>query len=211
MQTLLNIPDQPLFKRGQGKYITRNIRSKFDLFWIDSINSTTSCNQNQTDLADHNKLRTYRTFKSSFTREPFIDLIRNRNQKSFLTRLRTGSHFLNVERGRWTRPPTPVEERTCTYCTPASSTPGSPCPPSYPTNIDDEYHFLMHCSLSQDARDIAFQDISLILPWFNTLSEKQKFGTLLCPTTAKIAKIVNKLIKQMFETRAKYDQDHSQP
>ena len=68
----------------------------------------------------------------------------------------------------------------------------------------------MHCSMSQDARDIAFQDISLILPWFNTLSEKQKFGTLLCPTTAKIAKIVNKLIKQMFETRAKYDQDHSQ-
>ena len=155
MQTLLNITDQPLFKRGHGKKITSNIRSKFDIFWMDSINSTRSCNQNQTDQADHNKLCNYRMFKSSFTREPYIDLVRNRNQKSFLSRLRTGSHHLNIEKGRWTRPVTPVEQRTCQYCTPPStvpSSPGSGQSPSASAAIDNEQHFLMSCSRFSDMR-----------------------------------------------------------
>ena len=203
IQTLLNIPDRPLFKRGQGKKTTCLVRGKFDRFWLDCINSKNNSDLISADQADHNKLRTYRVFKSSFTREPYLDLVRNRNQRSFITRLRTGSHHLHIETGRWTRPVTPVDQRTCSVCTPVSSGPGSQ------THIDDEYHFLMSCPKFKNVREIAFQDVSLVSPEFANLSEKQQFCALLCPTQPKIAKITNQLVKQMFELREKINQNYS--
>ena len=168
IQKLLHLPDKPNFKRSQGKNSTRNVKSKFDKFWLDNLNSWGNNGQNL-DQTDHNKLRTYRLFKSSFTREPYTDLVRNRNQRAFITRLRIGSHTLNIERGRWTRPVTPVEHRVCSYCTQSSSRPLSPRSRPTTTCIDDEYHFLMSCSRFNNVRDIAFQDISLIFPNFANL------------------------------------------
>ena len=183
IQNLLNIPDTPCFKRVQGKKCTAKIKSKFDRFWIDRLNSMGTNSQNLTDQSDHNKLRTYRVFKSSFTREPYIDLVKNRNQRTAIARLRIGSHRLNIERGRWTRPVTPVEHRLCSYCAPTSSAPCSPGSRSPPTSsIDDEYHFLMKCSRFNSLREIAFEDISFYLPSFSNFSQKQQFCTLLCPT-----------------------------
>jgi hypothetical protein len=112
------------------------------------------------DPADHNKLRTYKTYKSSFTREPYIDLVRNRNQKSSLTRLRTGSHFLGAEKGRWSRPVTPLEQRTCSYCSPPTTNTSLPPSPSGP--VDDEHHFVMKCTRFDTERIIAFEEISSI-------------------------------------------------
>ena len=216
IQTLLNIPDKPFFKRGQGKKTTSLVSGKFDRFWLDCITSKNNSDQNSADQADHNKLRTYRVFKSSFTREPYLDLVRNRNQRSFLTRLRTGSHHLHIETGRWTRPVTPVDQRTCSFCTPASSgpcspSPGSQSPPTTPTSIDDEFHFLMICPKLKNVREIALQDVALVSPGFTNLSEKQQFCALLCPTQPKIAKITNQLIKQMFELREKNYQNYTKP
>ena len=127
-------------------------------------------------------------------------MVRNRNQRSFLSRLRTGSHHLNIERGRWTRPVTPAGQRTCTYCAP----PGSPGSGS--AFIDDEEHFLMTCNRFSNLRGCAFEEINFIFPQFLGLSKHQQFCTLLCPTEPKIAKITNRLIKQMFDCREKIDQ-----
>ena len=132
---------------------------------------------------NHNKLRTYKTYKSSFTREPYIDLVRNRNQKSSLTRLRTGSHFLGVEKGRWSRPVTPLEQRTCSYCSP-------------PNRFDTE-------------RIIAFEEISSLVPNFSNMSEQQKFKIFLCPTQPQTAKSANRFIKKMFDLREKIDQSEN--
>ena len=135
MQKLLNIPNILTFKKGNAKKRNNSLKSRFDRFWLDSVNLTRT---SQNDTNNHNKLRTYMLFKGSFTKEPYIDLVRNRNQRSFLSRLRTGSHHLNIEKGRWTRPVTPIEERTCQYCTPASSSPGSGRQPLHvltPNNI----------------------------------------------------------------------------
>ena len=208
MQKLLSIPDRPFFKKTNGKKCTDSLKSRFDRFWLDSINMTGKTQNDTTDQSDHNKLRTYRRFKASFTREPYIDLVRNRNQKSFLSRLRTGSHHLNIEKGRWTRPVTPVEQRTCQYCTPSTvrSSPRSGQSPSASAAIDNEQHFLMSCSRFSDMRKSAFEEINFISPQFLSLSENQQFYTLLCPTEAKTAKITNRLIKQMFLDRGKIDQ-----
>ena len=142
-----------------------------------------------------------------------------------MVRLRTGSHFLGVERGRWSRPVTPLAQRTCAYCLPPTT--GTPCPtpntstpcspphtstssPSHPgpstAPVDDEQHFVMICTRFHNERNIAFEEISALVPNFLNFSEQQKFSTFLCPTQPKTAKIANRLIKNMFEIRGKIDQ-----
>ena len=159
---------------------TSSLYSQFDRHWLDDINMTKT-KTHQTDQTDHNKLRTYRTFKGSFTREPYIDLIRNRNQKSSLSRFRTGSHFLGVKRGRWTRPVTPIEQRTCQYCSPPStstsspSSPPSTSTPSPPGPVDDEYHFIMKCVRFEAERNLAFEEMSALVPTFTNMPDQQKF------------------------------------
>ena len=99
------------------------------------------------DQVDHNKLRFYRNIKASFTLEPYIQLVRNRNQRAWLTRLRTSTHTLRVELGRYTVPVTPLSDRTCLYCNQNASL-GLPSnddeshldsPP-----VDDESHFFCY-------------------------------------------------------------------
>ena len=101
---------------------------------------------------------------------------------------------------------TPVELRICSYCTPTNPVPCSPGyePPPTPC-VDNEYHFLMACPRFNEVRTTAFEDIALNLANFKSLSQKQKFSTLLCPTQAITAKIVNRLIREMFQLREKID------
>ena len=47
------------------------------------------------------------------------------------------SHRLEIETGRWHKPNrTPVEERKCFYC----------------NSLEDEFHFVLECSLYQELR-----------------------------------------------------------
>ena len=93
-----------------GKRITRFLQSKFESFWLKEINSAKIGHHGM----DHNKLQFFNQLKGCFKREPYIDLVNNRNQRSCLTRLRVSSHQLKIETGRYTRPiPTPVNKRKC--------------------------------------------------------------------------------------------------
>ena len=149
---------------------------------------------------DHNKLRFYRTFKSSFTIEPYIQLITNRNQRTSITRLRTSAHRLQVELGRYTVPKTPFKDRVCKYCSDHQDTGDlrDSC-------VDDDFHFLMNCVTFNTKRNCLFGKISSIEHNFAKLSEKQKMVTLLCPTNIKIAKLVNKFIYIVVEARKRID------
>ena len=95
----------------------------FDRFWLDKICLTKIGN----DGCDHNKLRFYKTLKSSFTQEPYITDILNKSQRAWLTRYRVSAvPNLGIECGRYTRPVTPVASRLCKYCS--------------SDRIDDEQH-----------------------------------------------------------------------
>ena len=153
IEKLLNLPTIRSTKFS-GKKITASLKSKFDVHWLDKINQI----KLGPDDLDHTKLRTYKTFKASFTREPYLDLIRNRNQRSFLSRLRVSSHNLAIERGRYTRPITPIGQRTCSFCVPRTPQPAPPCsappwwtqPPRLTSSSeqkDDEFHFLLKCPI----------------------------------------------------------------
>ena len=207
LKTLQNL----FFNNLSGKKILKSLKSKFDIHFLNKINEFKHSN---TDSFDHNKLRTYKTFKSSFTREPYLDLVRNRNQRCFLSRLRVGSHKLNIELGRHTRPITPSDQRYCKYCcsvfqprhTQLATAPSqTPSAPTAEPAIDDEFHFLIRCPVFSSDRNCMFTRFSQLTPNFLNLSDANKFKTLLCPTTAFSTKLVYRFIKQMFATRDKYD------
>ena len=207
---LLNLSKPRVHNKTSGKSISSFLQSKFDRHWLDKINEFKS---SKSDNMNHNKLRTYSTFKASFTREPYLSLVQNRNQRAFLTRLRVGSHNLAVELGRRTRPITPFDKRICVYCRPPPSTTPSPCrstpatatPDQSQTFVDTEVHFLVQCSTFNVKRNCMFGKMSSLLPNFMSLTSEEKFVQLLCPVTAQAAKLASKFIKIMVESRKKLD------
>ena len=88
------------------------------------------------------KIRMYKLIKEDFKREGYLTL--PPYLRVPLTRLRTCSHTLRIETG-WYNLPTslPVEERICWLCTDSDQ-----------PLVEDELHFLFHCSLyTQEKQD----------------------------------------------------------
>ena len=67
----------------------------------------------------------YMSYKGSFSQEPYISQITNRNQRAWLSRYQTSAHSLRVELGRYINPVTPLSDPECVYC------------------IDTEKHFIL--------------------------------------------------------------------
>ena len=106
------------------------------------------------DGLNHNKLRFYATLKSSFTIEPYVQFVTNRNQRAWLTRLRISAHTLRIEQARYTVPVTPINERTCKYCVSNNIIDNNaPC-------IDDEAHFILGCNVFDTKRNCLFGKVA---------------------------------------------------
>ena len=170
-----------------GKNISNIIESKFSLFWKHEINKE---KPGSNDNVDHNKLRFYKTFKSTFDIEPYLESVKNRNQRAWLSRIRISAHRLRIEVGRYTQPVTPINERVCLYCDTLS--------------IDNEYH-LLTCPTFNIKRNCLFGKISSIDPLFLGLNTNEQLLTLLCPVQPKIAKLFNKYISIIFAGRTRLD------
>ena len=167
LETLLKLTRQKVYNKTSGKNITSALQSKFSRYWLDKINEFKIYNS---DDRNHNKLRTYSTFKGSFTREPYLSLVRNRNQRANLSRLRVGSHNLAVELGRRSRPVTPFEQRLCKYCCPPPGTTTTTsqhtasAPEPSQTFVETEMYFLVQYSSFSLKRNCLFGKISSFLP-----------------------------------------------
>ena len=121
----------------------------------------------------------------------YIHTVNNRNQRCWLTRLRISAHNLNIERGRYTQPITPIQNRICQFC-------DKSC-------VDDEVHFLLHCETFDIKRQCLFGKMSSCRNDFLALSESKKVATLLCPSNAVMAKLVNKYISIMTAARSRLE------
>ena len=69
------------------------------------------------EINDHNrnpKFRTYSLFKTTFGLEPYLTVMKDPRYRNALTRLRSGSYNLEIERGRHCRPKVPPQERLWT-------------------------------------------------------------------------------------------------
>ena len=102
------------------KQIKKRVHLVFEENFIEKIQN----------LQDNPKLRTYSLVKRSFAPEKFLSLAIPKYVVS-LCRLRTSSHLLEIERGRYNVPKTPVECRICRQCTSSS--------------VEDEKHFIITC------------------------------------------------------------------
>ena len=114
MEQLFNIKTPPSYckKESVNSIIKKKVKSIFDRFWLDEVQKVKA----DVNGVNHNKLRFYSTIKSSFSREPYLDLVQSRNQRSFLSRLRCSAHHLEIEKMRYVTPPIPPSMRTCKFC-----------------------------------------------------------------------------------------------
>jgi hypothetical protein len=120
------------------------------------------------------KLRTYSRFKSNIYHENYLNLVKIYDHRSALTRLRTSSHNLMIESGRYSKPnKTPVHERLCKLC----------------KEVEDEMHFLTKCKLHDNERAILFKKVGEKCQNFSTLNDIDKFlylmaseGEIICET-----------------------------
>ena len=90
----------------------------------------------QTYCLNKLKLRTYWTFKHSYTTEPYLLCNIRHKYRSVTARLRNGTLPLRIETGRYTG--LQPEDRKCTLCS--------------DNVVEDEIHFVFDCSLYDDIR-----------------------------------------------------------
>ena len=129
------------------RLLKKFIRSNYSVHWKSSI-------------TQESRMRTYNKFKHNFEYEEYLNLANEEHRKS-LTRLRISAHRLAIERGRYTVPHTPPEERLCNYCS-------EKC-------IEDEFHFLMSCNHYQEIRSSLKMSIIKECKNFANLEENAQF------------------------------------
>ena len=101
------------------------------------------------------KLRNYIQIKDEFITENYVTSNLKRRQRSLCAQLRSGTLPLAVEVGRFRG--TPVEERLCLLCDLGI--------------VEDELHFVFHCPLYGELRNILFEKIQQRNPDLFWLSE----------------------------------------
>ena len=101
----------------------------------------------------NNKLRTYAVFKISYEMEKYLDSNLTRPLVSAISKLRTCTHSLEIETGRYARPRIPPEQRVCRMCN--------------LNHTEDEMHFLFQCPAYEDYRKSLYDQI----PELQTISD----------------------------------------
>ena len=109
--------------------------------WLEEVNRVNSkCKKGK------NKLRTYNTFKSKFTSEPYVYLIMPRSHRSAYAKFRCGTAPIKLETGRYEG--IPVEDRICPVCQ---------------NGVEDEQHVLLECPKYDDIRTQLLTDMSTVV------------------------------------------------
>ena len=107
-------------------------------------------------------LRMYKLIKTNFSMEHYLNLIKEAKYRRSLTKLRLSSHNLEIERGRHTKPVTPVIERLCIVCV-----------------VDDELHFVTSCKKHTTERERLYSYVDSHVPNFCNLNNAERFIYLL--------------------------------
>lgn len=136
-------------------------------------------------LADSDKLRTYKTYKNILKPEWYCSLPLPRDQRRILFRLRSCSLPLAVETGRYSKPKTPMNERICKFCQSHS--------------VENEMHFLLECDLYTDLRQLLFEKASDLNADFMTLNLNEKLAFLM--QNKDIQFQVGSIVTKMFKRR----------
>ena len=162
--------------KGNQTSIKQAVKAYYTNEWYTSLNNTEA----------NPILRTYKQIKNDYSLEPYLDKVNDPRYRNAITRLRTSSHILEIERGRYTKPVTPLECRTCALC----------------NVVEDEIHFLIECQLYSDDRQALFDKISEVDQHFLQMDTREKFVFLLTTDNAQYLSWIGKFIFVSFKKRA---------
>ena len=107
-----------------------------------------------------NKLRTYRTYKTTLSTERYVKSNMRRHHWCILGQFRSCNLPLAIETGRFTKPKTSLNERLCRF--------------SEASAIEDETYLLISCSFCGDLRHELFQNASNVNTNFESMSDSEK-------------------------------------
>ena len=130
------------------RLLNNSLTDMYNKAWVNHINCPDS------------KLRTYKTFKLTTFLENYLLQITNIKTRKEFTKLRISSHRLQIEMGRYSRPKTPLENRTCKLCN--------------SSDVEDEKHFLLFCPFYQNERALLYNELKAFTI-FDQLSREDKF------------------------------------
>ena len=151
------------------------VQSQFITDWLTQLS----------DLNTNPILRTYYKFQNEFRFEPYLTLVNNPKYRIALSKFRTSSHALEIERGRHTNPLTPVDNRLCPMC----------------NILEDELHFLISCAIYENDRCVFFENVSNKYTNFAASSAGDKFNFLLTSEDSQLVTWVGKFIHIAFAKR----------
>ena len=171
-----DIWDRPniLSKSSISDLVSSSLKSKYDQEWYSHISTKQM------------KLRTYCQFKKSFNQENYVHIL-NQVQKSVFCKLRISAHTLMIEKGRYSYPKIPPENRLCTVCDLQET--------------ENEFHFIMRCKAYTHLR----QDLlSHMNDTFNTdnFSDNDYFVKIMSATDFDNVKIVANFVSDAFNIRS---------
>ena len=128
-----------LFHPAVARIVQDHYMSRYQQAWISCINKEFNPNL-------PNKLKSYASFKTTFSMENYVSSLPLSKRRSF-TKLRASSQCLAIETGRYTRPITPRSQRFCNHCT--------------QNVLGDEMHFILSCSKFGVQRKPLFDDLEV--------------------------------------------------
>lgn len=124
------------------------------------------------------------TFKCQFKYQVYLDIVNVKKFQQSLSRLRLSSHRLEIETGRWTKPEkTPLDNRKCKIC----------------MLLEDEYHFILECTLYKDLRK------QYIKKYFWNPPNMPKFIQLCTSENRKTIRNLSIYIEKSFQLRKNHN------
>ena len=135
----------------------------------------------RSDFVSNRKLYLYNNFKCSFEYEPYLNMIKDKNLRQSLSKLRLSSHTLRTETARYGRNRIDRTERLCLYCDQRP--------------LDDKFHFICQCPVLHDLR------IKCMLNYYTRRPSVYKLSELLKST--KKSELINlcRFINEAFKRR----------
>ena len=113
-------------------------------------------------------------------------LLKNDKYRTALSKFRTSSHNLEVERGHQTNPVTPLERRLCLMC----------------QKIEDEIHFTTRCQMYKTERLHLYTKVRNKFLIFCTLNDSEKFIFLMQSNDAHVITWMAKFVYRSMSKRS---------
>ena len=149
--------------------------NKFEKYWLTEREKLSS-----------GKLTTYFKVKNTFHQEKYLSINKFKLRKA-MCRFRISAHDLRIESGRYAKNYINRTDRICTRCD--------------AHEVENEFHFLLNCSLYHDERENLFNRINLLNTNFRFLNLNDKGLWLLTQEDLNILEHLASFIENCFSKR----------